>query len=161
MTSFTYDATINYMGKTGAKSSLILSILFCSLVIIADSAWAVQTHGGAEGLVSHQIGHILFVIGMGYLLFRLYRTHVTGPGWFEFKGFLWLIIFWNFLTFAGHWLDELIDARKFITAGGETISFTITGWIDSIFYLTRLDHLLLIPSFVFLLLALRKWEMLP
>lgn len=128
------------------------------MVVLSDPAWAVQTHGGAEGLVSHQIGHLLFVIGMGYLLFKLYRTRVEGPGWFEFKGFLWLIIFWNFVTFSGHWLDETIDPHKFLASGGETVAFRITNWSDLFFYLTRLDHLILVPSFLLLLLALRKWE---
>lgn len=108
--------------------------------------------------MSHQLGHILFLTGMGYLLFRVYRSHVTGPGWFEFKGFLWLIIFWNILTFAGHCMDEVVDLHKFTTIGGDPVAFRITDWSDSFFYLTRLDHLLLVPSFIMLLLALRKWE---
>lgn len=146
-----------YMRKPVPRISLILHTSFW-LIVLADPAWAVQTHGGAEGWVSHQLGHVLFATGMGYLLYRLYRTHVAGPGWAEFKGFLWLIILWNIITFAGHWMDELIDPRKFTTIGGDPVSFTITGWSDSFFYLTRLDHLFLVPSFILLLLALRKWE---
>lgn len=130
-------------------------------MVPAHHAWAVQAHGGAEGLISHQIGHILFIMGMGYLLFRLYRIPTTGVGWFEFKVFLWLIIAWNLLTFAGHWMNEFVAPEKYIQSEGRTTAFAITNFMDAFFYLTRLDHLLLLPSFAFLLLALRKWRMQP
>ena len=133
--------------------------VFAFLIMEAAPAWAVQAHGGAEGLVAHQVGHLLFVIGMGYLLFRLYRIQMKGLGWLEFKVFLWLIIAWNLLTFSGHWINEFVAPEKFIKADGKTIAFSITNLTDAYFYLTRLDHLLLVPSFVFLLLALRKWRM--
>ena len=125
----------------------------------ANSAWAVQAHGGAEGLVAHQIGHILFVFGMGYLLFRLYHIQLKGRGWLEFKVFLWLIIIWNFLTFSGHWMNEFVAAEKFIKSGGNTVAFFVTNFRDAYFYFTRLDHLFLVPALVFLLLALQKWRM--
>lgn len=147
-----------YMEKAFPKTRLISSGIIAILTTMASPALAVQTHGGAEGLVSHQIGHVFFAIGMGYLLYHLYRNHVAGPGWLEFKWFLWLIILWNFITFSGHLMDELIDPHKFILSGEETVSFSIAGWTDCLFYLTRLDHLVLVPSFIMLLLAIRKWE---
>lgn len=124
----------------------------------ADSAWAVQSHGGAEGLVSHQIGHFLFVVGLVYLIYRIHSMRMHGQGWGAFKIFLWLLVLWNLVTFSGHWMDELISREKFIKANGTTLSFVADNIFDVIFYLTRLDHLLLVPSFVFLLLALRKWR---
>ena len=121
-------------------------------------AYAVQQHGGAEGLVAHQIGHILFIAGMTYLLCRVYSIRITGPGWFEFKGFLWLIILWNLLTFTGHWMMEVVDPGKFTKQGPHITAFAVSDLFDGYFYLTRLDHLLLVPSFILLLTALRKWR---
>lgn len=144
--------------KIRCSRLLPLSLGIFLALTIPEHARAVQVHGGAEGLVSHQIGHILFIVGMAYLLFRLYRTQVTGPGWFEFKGFLWLIIVWNFITFSGHWMHELMGQDKFVNAGGHIVAFKATSLFDAFFYITRLDHLLLVPSFILLLLALRKWE---
>ncbi|MCF6291527.1 MAG: hypothetical protein L3J03_11110 [Desulfobacterales bacterium] len=138
-----------------------IQILVLTLVLggaWTSPAWAVQGHGGIEGLVSHEIGHLLFVIGMGYLLFRLYRIPPTGPGWFEFKWFLWLILLWNCLTFTGHWLHEIVDPAHFITSAGRTVAFLISSPADLVLYLSQLDHLLLVPSFLFLLLALKKWR---
>jgi hypothetical protein len=124
----------------------------------AAPALAVQTHGGGEGLVAHQIGHLLFVIGMASLLFHLGRMGVAGPGWGCFRGFLGTIVAWNILTMTGHWLDERIDPDRFLTVGGQIDAFTVTGFTEACFYLTRLDHLLLVPSFVLLMLALRRWS---
>ncbi|HIJ90990.1 MAG: hypothetical protein OEV89_09830 [Desulfobulbaceae bacterium] len=140
------------------KQFLIKIMFFSFLVMMANPAWAVQSHGGAEGLVAHEIGHVLFVVGMGYLLFRLYHLKMKGVGWLEFKIFLWLIIAWNFLTFSGHWINEFVAPEKFIKSGGKTIGFVVENFSDAYYFLTRLDHLLLVPALFFLLLALRKWR---
>jgi len=139
---------------------MVMSALTVAL-ISTSPAWAVQAHGGAEGLVSHQIGHILFVVGMGYLLIRLHFLRMRGEGWCEFKAFLWTVIGWNILTFSGHWLHEVVSPEKFIRLEGKTIAFSVTNFSDAYFYLTRLDHLVLVPALVFLLLAIRRWRVQP
>ena len=131
---------------------------FVLLLLTVNPAWAVQTHGGAEGLLTHQIGHLLFAFGMGYLLTRLYHIQLKSQGWFEFKIFLWLILVWNFLTFSGHWLNESMATEKFIRSNGDIVAFSITNLTDILFYLSRLDHLILVPSFLFLMLSLYKWR---
>lgn len=138
-----------------------LSVVFCLLLVEfsgASPAWAVQSHGGAEGLVSHQIGHFLFIVGLVYLVFRIYSLRMQGRGWGSFRVFLWLLILWNLMTFSGHWMDEFVAREKLIKSNGLTASFVAENFFDVIYYLTRLDHLVLVPSFVFLLLALRKWR---
>lgn len=132
------------------------TLIFFALSAVTSPAWAVQSHGGAEGLLSHQIGHILFATGMGYLVYRLRSMRKTGSGWLEFKTFIWLLIAWNLLTFSGHWMNEFIVQEQFIKDHEHTLSFKITNLFDAIYYLTRLDHLILVPSFAFLLMALRK-----
>ena len=132
--------------------------LLALFLLVGQNAFAVQSHGGSEGLVSHQIGHFLFVIGMTYLLARIYSLKLHGGGWFEFKLFLWLLLLWNILTFSGHWLDEYVAAESFVRVNGALAYFVIENLMDLVYYLSRLDHLLLVPSFMFLLLALRKWS---
>jgi hypothetical protein len=143
--------------KVSIFKTLCFSVTF-ALFSWAVPVYAVQQHGGAEGLVSHQVGHVLFISGMGYLLYRVYHNRITGSGWFEFKSFLWLIILWNILTFSGHWMREIVNPERFIRQGTQVTAFVITDSFDTFFYLTRLDHLLLVPSFVFLFLALQKWR---
>ncbi|MCP4342624.1 MAG: hypothetical protein GY799_28020 [Desulfobulbaceae bacterium] len=138
------------------------SIIICAfffLIIETNPAWGVQSHGGAEGLVSHQISHILFLIGLGYLLFHLYQIQKKDPGWLEFKFFLWLIIVWNVVSFSSHLINEFVAPEKFVKDGEIIVSYYIEDFADVIFYLTRFDHLVLVPSLVCLLLALRKWRM--
>lgn len=135
-----------------------LTFIVLALMLQTGPAWAVQEHGGAEGLVAHQLGHSLFVIGMGYLLFRLHSLRQAGRGWREFKIFLWSLIAWNVVTFSGHWMQEFVPKGQFVTSHAGTVSFTVASLFDAFYYLTRLDHLILVPSFVFLLLALRKWR---
>ncbi|MCK5195284.1 MAG: hypothetical protein KAQ71_15840 [Desulfobulbaceae bacterium] len=138
-----------------------LSVLWLNVMLCATPAWAVQSHGGAEGLVSHQLGHILFFISMVFLLLQQRHRRLTGPGWREFKVFLILIILWNCLTFVGHWLREVVDMGKFVQDNGHTVGYQITNTFDLIFYLTRLDHILLVPAFLYLLMALRRWDQSP
>lgn len=135
------------------------ALIFLAMALSAPPAWAVQAHGGSEGLVSHQIGHLLFTIGMGYLVLRLRSMRQSSSGWFEFKIFIWLLIVWNVVTFSGHWMNEYVENEKFIKDHANTLSFTIENLFDAIYYLTRLDHLILVPSLAFLLIALRKWRM--
>ena len=131
--------------------------LIAGIILDPVPVWAVQTHGGAEGLVSHQIGHILFVLGMVYLLFRIYAMKITGRGWMEFKFFLWLVLLWNVITFTGHWLDEYVLKDNFARFNGVVVSFHIDSFADGLYYLSRLDHLVLVPAFFCLLVSLHKW----
>jgi hypothetical protein len=141
----------------GRVYAVSVSLCLC-LSLGATPAWAVQAHAGSEGLISHQIGHILFFIGMLVLLARQYRRQLKGPGWCEFKVFLWLIILWNGLTFSGHWLHEVVPMDKFIKSNSHTTGFQAIAPVDFIFYVTRLDHIVLAPAFFFLLLALKRWD---
>lgn len=149
--------------QTEGKRMQVLSwclytVFFLGPLLFPPAALAVQQHGGAEGLVSHQLGHLLFIFGMFYLLYRIHRSSYRGSGWAEFKLFVWLIIGWNVLTFYGHWHNELIDQAKFLRANGKTNGFMISGPTDLLYYVSRLDHLVLVPAFLCLLAALAKWR---
>ena len=132
-----------------------LILFFC---LLAAPVWAVQSHGGAEGLVSHQLAHLLFIVGVFFLLVHLVRLKFGGQGWRQFYLFLTLIIFWNVLTFSGHWLNEYVGRGKLIKHSGQPIAFVPEGFLDYFYYLSRMDHLLLVPAFAFLLIALKKWK---
>lgn len=139
-------------------SRCLYTVFFLGPLLFPRAALAVQQHGGAEGLVAHQLGHLLFIFGMFYLLYRIHRSSCRGSGWAEFKLFVWLIIGWNFLTFYGHWHNELIDQAQFLRVNGKTNGFMISGPTDVLYYFSRLDHLVLVPAFLCLLAALSKWR---
>jgi len=137
------------------------NLIILAVTLQSSPAWAVQAHGGAEGLVSHQIGHALFAIGMGYLFFRLRSTQTQGRGWLDFKIFILLLVAWNIVTFTGHWMNAFVVDEKLLKIHSTDFSITIQNVREAIYYVTRLDHLILVPAFVFLLLALRKWRKSP
>lgn len=136
-------------------ASIIPVIVYAAM---PQPAWAVQGHGGSEGLVAHLIAHVLFTGGMVYLLLRSRRSPTLGSGRAPFLAFLYLILAWNLLTFSGHCLHEWVDRGKFDLVNGHITMFRASSAIDLYFYLTRLDHLLLVPAMFFLLLALRRWR---
>ena len=100
---------------SGKVKYIILVFCLPFLAVWAEPAFAVLQRGGSEGLISHQIGQILFISGMIYLLYLIYHYRITGPGWFEFKAFPWLVIMWNILTFTAHWMRKTADPEKFLT----------------------------------------------
>jgi hypothetical protein len=149
------------MGKKNSSQKVFIQVAaWCFFFLTAVPAWAVQAHGGAEGLIAHQTGHILFLSGMIYLLVRIHQTNLNGPGWVEFISFLWFIIIWNLLAFTGHWLHEIVDTTKFVYENGHAYaaSFTIASFTDLLFYISRLDHLVLVPAFIMLLRFLQIWR---
>lgn len=137
---------------------LIWNLILLCFVLFASPAWAVQAHGGAEGLVSHEVGHLFFIIGMTFLLFRAYLDNLITPGWQMFKGFLVFIILWNIIAFGGHLMNEIVDTSKYIKSNGHTTGFLVESPFDLLFYLTRLDHLLLVPAFICLYISLGRWR---
>jgi hypothetical protein len=122
--------------------------------ILAEPAWGVQSHGGPEGLVAHQLGHLLFVGGMVFLLIR---SRLDQPGWKSFRGFLWFIIGWNVLTFAGHLVEIAIPDGNFLTSGSVITGFLIDSAAALFVYLAQLDHFLLLPALLLLANALKQW----
>lgn len=144
--------------KVAIKKVVFHITLLLSVFGTANHVYGVQQHGGAEGLVSHQLGHLLFLAGMLTLLIWVCYLNLRGPGWLEFRGFLWFIILWNCLTFAGHWLREVIDLQNFVMADADIVSFEVDDFYSLIFYLSRLDHLLLVPALLLLLRALVIWR---
>jgi len=94
---------------------------------------------------------------MVYLLYRVFFANFVGPGWLEFKWFLSLIIVWNFIAFLGHLLREGIDPAQYVKPPGQGTYFSVNHFSDYLFYLCSLDHLFLVPSFLFLAAALKKW----
>jgi hypothetical protein len=141
----------------GIHIPALLNTLLLIATAPVSQAFAVQAHGGAEGLISHELSHFLFFTGILTLLWHIRKARLKSPGWREFKIFLWLILLWNILTFTGHWIREAVEAENFIRDGARIQSFRVETFSDLIFYLTRLDHLLLVPAFFLLLLSIRKW----
>lgn len=126
--------------------------------ILPSPAFAIQEHGA--GLHTHQMAHVFFAFSMGLLIYWLRRRRlVASKGWRYIQYAALLLIVWNTYAFWGHWLEESsgwIDTRR-----SGPMSITITArqgyeWLIPIYYASKLDHLICVPSLLFLFLGLRR-----
>ncbi|EFL50756.1 hypothetical protein DesfrDRAFT_2517 [Solidesulfovibrio fructosivorans JJ]] len=145
-------------GRGGKTGSFLLALLVELALQPPAEALAIQTHGGVEGLYTHQFGHVLFLVAMVVLYFRLRRlVEWTSRGWRLIGASCLLFAMWNAVAFWGHWLEESMSAMPF--AGGPTPwsreLVVSSGWKALLFYACKLDHLLSVPAMLLFLLGLR------
>ncbi|MDP3480090.1 MAG: hypothetical protein Q8R88_09980 [Desulfoprunum sp.] len=136
-----------------ALTPILLVVLFCR------EAWALQTHGGTEGVVVHQLAHIQYLGALGYLLWDIRRSAFAGVGWLYLQRFCLLMIVWNGIAFIGHFSQMSLAEGAIATDDCYLSSFlllpvTFGKWV---YYLTALDHLVITPALIFLFLAMRSF----
>lgn len=122
-------------------------------------AWAIQGHGGAEGIVVHQFSHFLFV-GSGAFMIHWLRSRdlVRRPGWRDIQYAVVLFIVWNLGAALGHFLDEQAVLVTMTRSGFRELRFTSSAGDALIwgYYLAKLDHLLCVPAMFLLHRGLRR-----
>lgn len=138
----------------------LLAPLLCLLLLLsANPAYALQTHGDPEGLYVHQMAHLLFTVALAYLWWHTRRTTpVASNGWKLLQLFCLLTILWNLLAVIGHEVYLRLDPADFLKRN--TWDEQVTLPLDlrkSLYLLTSMDHLLLVPALAALALALRTF----
>ncbi len=145
----------------GRPAPILIGLGLCLVLLLATQpAWAIQTHGDPEGLIAHQLGHIVFLGAMIFVLIQLRRRGLGAqPG---FSRLAWAAILfgvWNVLTFVGHIAEENLPATAIDRQAGHLgRTLHITDLNGLVFYLAKLDHLVLVPAFLLLYLALRTFR---
>jgi len=131
-----------------------------SLVLFCQDAWALQTHGGSEGVVVHQIAHIQYLGALGYLLWDIRRSSFAGIGWRYLQGFCWLMMIWNAIAFVGHFAQMALPEEAISTEDGYLSALLLlpVSFGRWIYYVTALDHLVITPALFFLFLAMRSFS---
>jgi len=128
------------------------------ILMMPSDAAAIQLHLTSEGIITHQMGHLFFLISMVVLIFMLSGKGLDKQkGWRLIQYSAFFFILWNMDAFFGHFLDNQIQVIKL-----ETLSFSqmrMTVHNDSpllywIYYLLRLDHLLAVPAMLLFFLGL-------
>ncbi|MFH0784242.1 MAG: hypothetical protein V2B20_20120 [Pseudomonadota bacterium] len=137
---------------------LVLTPL-CIAVLFCQDAWALQTHGGVEGVVVHQLAHIQYLGALGYLFWDIRRSSFVGVGWLYLQRFCLLMMLWNGLAFIGHFAQMKLGDGAIATEDGYLsalllLPMTFGKWI---YYITALDHLVCVPALFFLYLAMRSF----
>jgi hypothetical protein len=150
---YTYDKLIRLL-------SLLLPVLF-----FPGKAMATQVHGGIEGVVIHQMAHIVFIGAMALLIFWL-RQHelVNNTGWRKIQYAALFFILWNINAFFVHLLEEQVDILDIAQIGPWQLrlhtqpSFEWSAWF---YYMIKLDHLLCVPAMIYLYLGLKRLIKMP
>lgn len=118
-------------------------------------ALALQPHGPPEGLYVHQMAHLLFAGALLFLLLQMRRQGlIKTAGFRQIVWACWLFILWNALAFTGHWAEVVLSVQDFSGEGLSRclIMSTISAWI---YYVAKLDHLVLVPAFFLLARGLK------
>lgn len=127
------------------------------LTMPAD-AEAIQLHLTSEGIITHQMGHIFFLVSMVALIFTLSGKGLDKQkGWRLIRYSAFFFILWNLDAVLGHFLDNQIQVIKL-----ENISFSRMRMLvheDSqvlyrVYYALKLDHLLAVPAMLLFFMGL-------
>lgn len=120
------------------------------LILMPGPAQAIQLHLTSEGIITHQMGHLFFLVSMVALIFTLSGKGLDKQkGWRLIQYSAFFFILWNLDAVFGHFLDNQIQAVKI-----ENLSFNrmrIVVHEDSrvlywVYYALKLDHLLAVPA---------------
>ncbi len=133
----------------------ILLIVF----LIPDSALAIQAHGGSEGIVVHQGGHLFFLLSLCVLVYWLEKKWFTeGKSRRYFQLFGVFLILWNLNVILMHFLDEQSDIIHVFRPDTSHIvirAINDSEFLEYIYYFGKMDHLICVPALIFLYLALK------
>jgi hypothetical protein len=123
-------------------------------------AWATQLHASSEGIITHQIGHLFFLLSMGVLIFTITGKGLdTQKGWRLIQYSAAFFILWNIDVLAAHFLDNQIrivaienisrgQIRVMVQNGSSFLAWT--------YFFLKLDHLLCVPAMFFLYRGLAR-----
>jgi hypothetical protein len=133
----------------------------CGLLILPSPAWAFIPHWDPrEAFFIRQFSYLFWALAMVFFIFALRQEKLQ-----QHRGFRWLVwagIFfalWNFDCFIGQFIALSIDFQ--VGAGlkpGATPDLAATGVGLWLYYLTKLDHLLLVPAFLCFYLGIRAFS---
>jgi len=140
-----------------------IAIFTCPLIWLMVSpgvALATQTHGGAEGLIAHQLAHLFYLVSMGIFIYWLRKRRlVAESGWRLIQFAAAFLIIWNLDTFFVHLLDEAPGVIRTYRLSPWTIRIeTESGFeaLAGIYYFAKLDHLFCVPALWLLYLGLKR-----
>jgi hypothetical protein len=143
------------------SSRIWLSGAVAGLMMAApQTVQATQAHGAPEGIIGHQLAHLIFMLAMAILIYWL-RSHrlVAQTGWRYIQYAAFFFILWNLDTFFAHLVDE-----QLLLIRVETVDFwhrhiesvNAPAVFELFYYAAKLDHLLCVPAMFFLYLGLRR-----
>lgn len=148
------------MHRTIFKVTAAVLLSAAAVMLFSCNAYATQLHASAEGIITHQIGHLFFLFSMVVLIFTIRDKYLDiEPGWRLIQYSAFFFVLWNLDALSAHFLDNQIYIVKTRTLSFRQILIEVEGnspvlaWA---YYLLKLDHLLCVPAMLFLYMGLSK-----
>lgn len=130
------------------------------IALLPEIGHATQAHAAPEGIYSHQLAHLFFIISLCWLIYWLYNRRLTvQSGWRFIQYAAIFLILWNIDAFLAHMMDEqlaLVNAKRLGNWQIRIQSSTGQSDLAWIYYFLKLDHLLCVPAMVFLYAGLKR-----
>nr|NJM02078.1 hypothetical protein [Desulfobacula sp.] len=121
-----------------------------ALVLMPGPAQAIQLHLTSEGIITHQMGHLFFLVSMVALIFTLSDKGLDKQrGWRLIQYSAFFFILWNMDAVLGHFLDNQIHAVKIENLSFSRMRMEVRNDSPTLYwfyYLLKLDHLLAVPA---------------
>ncbi len=140
-----------------SKNKAILLAFIC--VLLPANAYATQQHADPEGLYSHLIAHIFFIVTMALLYIQIRKSKPTQKGW-RFIGIAAILfILWNINTFTVHVIRESITSDMFTGSAMMWDQYVDVSSIrGKLFYAGKiLDHVFLVSAVWAFLLGIKSF----
>ena len=140
--------------------NLLMHLLTLLLLFIPETAGATQIHPAEEGFFVHQIGHVLFVISMGVLVYWLRERGLTRiKGWRRIQYSAVFFVLWNLDALFVHFLDQKTEGIfETVSTGGWSQWIRPVGdnyVLTLLYYFGRMDHFFCVPAIVLLYFGLK------
>ncbi len=147
-------------GRTFKRATVALIPVAIGLgCLCPDTAWAFQTHGAPEGLIAHQLAHVLFALSMGVLAYWLESNRfIEARGWRLIQISCLLFLLWNVVAFTGHFVEIKLPPDMILGPKGSWNQRLLAGGgtVAAAYYSLKLDHLVCVPAIVCLFLGIRS-----
>jgi hypothetical protein len=143
----------------GVKMKNLLFLIITLFWMCPEMARATQAHGDPEGIYAHQLAHLFFIFSMMILIYWLrQRKLIRVLGWKYIQFAAFCFILWNVNVILVHFLDEqaLLITVERISTWRIMVTSSMGRWIEIVYYMVRLDHLICVPALFFLFLGLKK-----
>jgi hypothetical protein len=143
----------------GVKMKLLLLLFISFFLPFPEVASATQVHGSPEGIYTHQLAHLFFMLSMVLLIYWLrQRKLIKHTGWRYIQYAAFFFILWNANVMLVHFIDEQAMLITMEKVGDRQIrvSSSLGKWAEITYFVAKLDHLICVPALLFLFLGLRK-----
>ena len=134
----------------------VVGFLLGSLIFPSPALAFIPHWDPREAFFIRQFSYLFFMLAMLFFIYELKQGKLQHRG---FRLLVWAGVFfalWNFDCFLGQLFTRFFESPVVVGAPGSLSQrlgmVNVGNWIG---YFTKLDHLLLVPAFIFFYLGLR------